>query len=199
MATEIELKLAIAAEDIATLQDYLNKNAEFSGQAELLNQYFDTPGLALNKARCALRIRNKNNAFEQTLKTAGQKDAALQVRGEWNWPLVNNALDLSLLNDADVRLVWPEGVELNALQPIFSTDFNRTTWLWQQGQARIEIALDVGAVQAKKRSLPLCEVELELLAGDSEYLWQLHQSLNQVVTLSPSGISKAQRGYELFL
>lgn len=199
MGLEIELKLHIAESDTEKFQQIIEPQATFTGKHNLRNQYFDTPQLALHQAACALRIRSNRQRFEQTLKTAGQANAALQKRAEWNWPLANHALDLSLLQSEEVQQVWPAQVQLADLQPIFTTHFQRQTWLWEQQGSQIEIALDQGEVATAQQQQSFCEVELELWQGDEQQLWLVYEWLAQQLPLSPSTISKAQRGYQLLL
>src|SRR5690606_35734392 len=80
---------------------------------------------------------------------------------------------------------------------IFATDFNRQRWLWQQDNAQVEIVIDTGTVSTGKKSVPLCELELELQQGDAAVLWQLLQQLSEQVPLWLSDVSKAERGYRL--
>ena len=206
MAHEIELKLRIPSaaagqgteeKSTGVLINRLNSMAEAAGIRGLENQYFDTPTFALLKARAALRIRRKGTEYEQTLKTRGRSVAGLQVRNEWNWTLPEAALDTSLLLCDEVQACWPEQADTSALQPVFSTDFQRQVWIWQQGDNRVELVLDQGSVKAAGKSQPLCELEMELLAGEPGCLWSLLATLQADVPLWLSDVSKAERGYRL--
>ena len=197
MPTETELKCRLHPDQVAPLITLLDTLARPLGHSTLKNRYFDTPRSALANARCALRIRENDGQFEQTLKTRGQGNAGLQQRGEWNWPLASGELNMALLQQPDVEEHWPAGVVVNELQAIFTTDFNRRTWLWQQGDAQVEIVIDTGAVSAGGRNLPLCEMELELRQGRADVLWNLALQLGAQVPLWISDVSKAERGYRL--
>ncbi|MBY0121009.1 CYTH domain-containing protein [Bacillus sp. S/N-304-OC-R1] len=63
---EIELKNIVTKEEFNSLIQYFNFCEEDFFSQE--NHYFDTKDFALKKAGCALRIRQKNNQFELTLK-----------------------------------------------------------------------------------------------------------------------------------
>ncbi len=201
MAQEIELKLRIPTSDkgqsIGKLSAYLNQIADPQGERVLANQYFDTPQRDLLQARAALRIRRKGDTYEQTLKTRGRSEAGMQVRNEWNWPIAGPELDESLLQQEEVTRCWPERADSQALEPVFSTDFNRLVWLWQDGENRIEVVLDQGQVCAWDRQESLCELELELLDGSPQCLWALLAELQTQVPLWISDVSKAERGYRL--
>ena len=197
MADEIELKLRIPLQSTGELMDCLNTVADAAGQQTLSNRYFDTPKFDLLRAKAALRIRTTANGAEQTLKTRGRSLAGLQVRNEWNWPLASAELNTAFLQTDEVAACWPEGADPAQLMPVFSTDFQRQKWLWSEAGSRIEIVLDQGAVSAGGNTRPLCEVELELLDGEPELLWQTVLQLQETVPLWLSDVSKAERGYQL--
>lgn len=197
MAKEIELKLLLDSKDIDPLRLLLDQSASYQQQAELLNSYFDTPTWQLQQHKCALRIRQASDTFEQTFKTQGYEENGLQVRGEWNWPLASKALNTALLATPEVVKHWPAGVNLAELQEIFSTDFQRRTWHWQTATALVEVALDIGTITALAKQEPLVELELELLSGEPQELWQIMRRIEQSIPLQPSAISKAARGYAL--
>ncbi len=197
MPKETELKCRLHPQQVAPLANALNSLAQPQGHSTLKNRYFDTPRNALAKSRAALRIRVDNGRYEQTLKTRGSTQAGLHQRGEWNWPLTSEQLDIRLLQQDDVAAHWPAGVQTDELQEIFATDFTRQCWLWQNGNAQVEVVIDTGSVSAAGKQVPLCELELELQQGDAAVLWQLAQQLGAEVPLWLSDISKAERGYRL--
>ncbi len=170
MPTETEIKCRLQPQQVAALATLLDTLAQPQGHSTLKNRYFDTPQNALANARAALRIRDNNGQCEQTLKTRGTSVAGLQQRGEWNWSLNADQLDLSLLQQDEVAAHWPAGVQASELAEIFATG---------------------------KKSVPLCELELELQQGDAAVLWQLLQQLSEQVPLWLSDVSKAERGYRL--
>jgi len=201
MAQEIELKLRLSTEDIPLLSRWLDDAATFTGLNTLKNDYYDTPGLDLSAAHSALRIRSTEGGFEQTLKARSQSQNAVQVRHEWNWPLTERSLDRTLLALPDVAGHWPAGVPVEQLHLVFSTDFERRSWLLvfeAEGQpSEIEVVIDRGDIWAGELSAPLCEVELELKNGDALMLWPVLEQMQSLVPLWLSDVSKAERGYRL--
>ena len=199
MGHETELKLSLPADQVETLkkhpfwQQYASKPECFY----LGNTYFDTPDGALNQAQVALRIREKNGQYWQTLKTKGESINGLTRRGEREWPIGSSVLDIDgLLN------IWPEhlpAVDFQLLEPLFSTNFERMRWKieWLQPGARIEAALDIGQIVAGSQSSPICELELELLEGDELALSKVAEYLKKDIKLEPSDKSKAERGFEV--
>jgi inorganic triphosphatase YgiF len=67
---------------------------------------------------------------------------------------------------------------------------------------RVEICLDQGVVTTDTGHGPACgekihEVEIELLDGDADALFEIAQRLGSGIRLTPCDISKAERGYRL--
>lgn len=198
MAKEIELKLRLQPEDIPALVSWLDNEATATGQKILNNDYFDTPELALSSAHSALRIRSTNSGFEQTFKARSQSSSGVQVRHEWNWPLPDRQLDSSILALPEVQACWPESAARDQLQTVFSTDFERRSWLYTAADgSEIEVVIDQGSILANGQSEPLCELELELVSGDAAAMWPLSEALHDVAPMWLSDISKAERGYRL--
>jgi inorganic triphosphatase YgiF len=197
MTKETELKLRLHPEDIPALVSRLNADAVPQTHSTLKNWYLDTSDAALSTHRAALRIRQKGDGYEQTLKTRGKSVAGMQVRGEWNWPLTSPQADLSLLASAEVAEHWPAAIATDQLGEVFTTHFERQSWIYSAHGGEAEIVIDQGRIEAAGRSLPLCEVELELRSGDAACLWAMAAELSQSAALWLSDISKAERGYRL--
>ncbi|MDP0588184.1 MAG: CYTH domain-containing protein [Candidatus Endonucleobacter bathymodioli] len=200
MSQEIELKLSVP-EGQTTLLEQLpfwnNYTSTNSIRFHLKNTYFDTPDLHLKKSHISLRIREKQGAFYQTLKTSGASKNGLTRRGEWEWPLGKYELDFSLLESLDLAPL--KAIQFNKLIPLFKTDFQRICWnlAWIEPLAHIEAALDIGEVQAQGKKHPICELELELLEGDEAALMVVAKHLKQMINLTPCDKSKSSRGFEL--
>jgi inorganic triphosphatase YgiF len=199
---ETELKLSLSETALPRLLTH--PLLATTGQKQrLLNTYFDTPELALQQARMAVRERLAGDQWLLTVKTAGHSSQGLSRRQEWEGPTTPGALafdtlvdDLALCNTLiDIR---------PALQTMFCTDFERQRWVIAHAGAQIEVALDQGRIHVPGTSLsePLLELELELLSGPEEALMALADLLRQTpqgpVTLAPSDASKAQRGMALW-
>ncbi len=199
MAIEIEMKLAVK-DDVtgeaveSVLSDLLG--GETWQETPLRNVYFDTSDLVLNKARIALRIRHKGGRYIQTLKTKGESINGLHRRGEWEWDVPSGALDRELLSSCDA---WPDSVDVEALKPVFETNFVRLVSKLDWHQSEIELAYDVGKVVAGDMQVPIREIELELVSGPESGLLTLAQWLQEKLELKADDVSKAERGYRLFL
>jgi inorganic triphosphatase YgiF len=200
---ETELKLGLSASDLPRLLAH-PLLAQRGGVQRLLNTYFDTPDLALQQRRMAVRERLAGEQWLLTVKTAGQSTGGLSRRQEWEGPTSPGALQFDALVD-DPALAQ----DLMALRPnlraLFCTDFERQRWVITHAGAEIEVALDQGRIHVPgtDRSEPLLELELELLSGPESALMALADVLRQTpqgpVALAPSDASKAQRGMALWI
>ncbi len=202
MAQETELKLSLDAQDLPRLLSHPLLAAPAAPQ-RLLNTYFDTPDLALQARRMAVRERLAGAQWLLTVKTAGSSSGGLSRRQEWEGPTTPDALDFAaLVNDAGLA------AELTALRPrlkpLFATDFERQRWVLEHAGARIEVALDQGRIHVPGTAWTeaLLELELELLQGPESALLALADALRAAaggaLALTPSDASKAQRGLALW-
>ncbi|MCK3657359.1 adenylate cyclase [Pasteurellaceae bacterium Pebbles2] len=195
MSNEIELKIAISptvADNFAQiLSDFriLEQKKIFLG-----NTYYDTAEAYFAQRKMGLRVRSENQQFVMTLKTDGKVTGGLHIRPEYNFPLNSSQPDVSLLQGLS-EYQFPAELPL---QPIFSTDFQRTLWLIECGQhSEIEVALDRGEIQAGEQKQPICEVEFELKCGNMQDLLTFVANLSFVDGVRLSAASKAKRGYQL--
>ncbi|MBZ9559463.1 MULTISPECIES: CYTH domain-containing protein [unclassified Modicisalibacter] len=196
MAEEIELKLALGADGARALAEHPRLAGQPARRETLTNTYYDTPTGDLEAARVALRIRRTPERWLQTLKTAGQGSGGLSARGEWEWTITGPTLDLAGLETLAPMQTLGRDV-LTALEPRFTTDFERTSWLLESGEASVEVALDRGEILAGERRAAIDELELELKRGTPEALWTLAETFAAEVPLRPANLSKAARGAAL--
>ena len=188
MNQEIELKLEVgpgSAQALSALDIWQGHTRQ-----TLNATYFDTTSLALNKAGLSLRLRQGI----QTLKAKKAQGMGLFDRGEWEAPAPDGALDLDAFKGTPL-----DGLTLKpgALLPIIQVDVDRSAIVTDWQQSRIELSLDRGTVWADSHQAPLCELELELIAGQPSDLFDLAMALGQGVRLIPALTSKAGRGYAL--
>ena len=199
---ETELKLSLNEAELPRLLTHplLAKDA---GTQRLLNTYFDTPDLALQQRRMAVRGRLAGDQWLLTVKTAGRSENGLSRRQEWEAPTTPGTLQFDTLVDEAAL-----AAELMAMRPhlkaLFCTDFERQRWVIEHASAQIEVALDQGSIHVPGTDLsePLLELELELLSGPEAALLALANVLRKTpqgdLTLKPSDASKAQRGMALW-
>lgn len=199
--TEIELKLLIDPADIPRLRRHpLLKALCPSGPKtrKLTSIYFDTDDLALRSQAIALRVRRSGRQWIQTVKGGGSVQAGLHQRDEWEAPVSNSTPDFTKIADPGlIRLFAREDLR-QRLHPVFVTEFSRTVWLLEtEAGDQVEMALDRGEIRADQSSVPICEVELELKAGNPAALYELALALHEAAPLRAENASKADRGYAL--
>ena len=198
---ETELKLALPAGQVPVFERLMARRRSVPVRQQLLTRYFDTPDFALSRRGVAVRIRRVGRRWLQTLKTEGERGGGFSQREEYETPAPRNALDWARFPPAAQAHV-PEVLRAQ-LVPVFETRFKRTAWLVRgPAGARIEVALDVGEVRAGERTLPLCEVELELKSGQPDALFALAlawtgQTDGERQGWLPLDVSKAERGVRL--
>ena len=186
MAVETELKLRIAPEQLARLKRHAllkSRSASRPVTRRLQNIYYDTPKLDLHSSGMALRLRHAGQQWLQTLKGGGSVQAGLHQRNEWEVPVRSAALDFSFVGNAGQVAEWDEHLPPSLrkkLHPVFVTDFSRTSRMLDFQGAQIELCMDQGEVRTEQRSMPICELELELKSGTaaicSNWRWRYWRS-----------------------
>jgi len=205
---ETELKLALPTSDANHLFERLSKTSTLAKRAavhlNLHNIYFDSPSQSLRQARIALRLRrvdsddHQEGHWLQTLKMGGQSDSALSQRGEWEVPVPGPQLSFQALQDTPWTEFDPNGEIFRSLSPCFTTRFKRVSWVVRRRDGtQLEVSLDLGDIVVGTKSAPICELELELLAGQPDALFGTAQALSQSLAVLPLNASKSERGYTL--
>jgi inorganic triphosphatase YgiF len=197
---EIELKFQVPAARRQALERALATRT--AQRLPLRALYFDTPDSRLATAAIALRLRREGQRWVQTLKGRGdglmrrlEDEVALSDCGD-----AAPALDLNL-HDAT-----PAGQALRRAlagaarpQVLYETDIQRLRRVLHSGGARVEVALDVGRIEAGANSVAVCEVEFELLAGPAAGLLALAARWVQRFGLVLDVTTKSERGHALAL
>ena len=203
---EVELKLYLTGDDPAGLAERLRQTPLLAKRSmarqSLYNIYFDTPEQALRQRRMALRLRRMGTQAKpqwvQTLKTGGSDASALSCRGEWESPVPGPVLSLQALKATPWPGMDPDGSLFEALAPCFVTVFERCSWqVHRRDGSWVEVALDIGHLEANGKQAPICELELELKAGQASVLFEIARELALAVAALPAHLSKAQRGFLL--
>jgi triphosphatase len=207
MEYEIELKLLTNEKAGEAIETKLlpQLDASITQETQILtNHYFDTPDRTLRQHDIGLRIRGNNQKFEQTLKTAGKSIGGLHQRPEYNIQLDESKHQN--IDVPDIRLfpvsAWPKTVDVDDLQTkietLFSTHFERRIYVLEFSDGDIvELVWDQGEVTSGNKSVPICEIELELKKGSTRSVFNLAKCIVSVMPTSIGIDSKAARGYNL--
>ena len=195
MSNEVEIKLAVSDKAFNELEEHLKNFTCLVHKKQFLsNTYYDYPDHFLAKQKMGLRIRQEDQELTLTLKTNGEVVGGLHSRPEYNVPLTEKETP----TNAQLRELYSfEQLPSSTLQPIFSTDFNRTFWLVEFQQSKIEVAFDQGKIIAGESEQPICEIEFELKSGNVQDLFDFVETLPFERDIYFSSASKAKRGYLL--
>ena len=209
---EIELKYLIDDERTAdTIWTELNLRQDLvagSAEEKLMHAvYFDTEDERLSKEKIAVRVRREGEELVATCKWGGnQRKAldggeALHARPELNVPVGDDswfvAPPSNMFGDTEIGQRIVELLGNKCLVPILETQFLRKLVQLRVGDMVCEAAVDLGTIEAGERWEPICELELELLEGDSALLVQLGEEMKASYGLVPGKKSKFARGKAL--
>ena len=189
--TETELKFLVSQEAATALRSHPALQAPEQSQ-KLRSTYFDTASRRLQRGRMALRLRDDGQEILQTLKQSGGPGAF--SRGEWERTVDGESIDREALAGTPAfRALGRHAV----LEPVFVTSVDRNLRRCTPRGAMIEVAYDVGELEAGERRAPIRELELELKSGAASALFDLARRLVADVDIRLSFESKSERGYRL--
>jgi inorganic triphosphatase YgiF len=197
---EVELKLALDPGDVKRFRKAAALARARPRVARVDGVYLDTPECELANHGMALRLRSVGKRWTQGLKAGHSGTGGLHSRAEWEYEQKQRQVDLALFADTPLAALEDTGTLHERLHGAFRVTFDRTTWeLTPRKGSRLEVALDTGHVAGAAGAEPICEVEIECLEGDARAAFDLAEELMQAVALRPSSVTKARRGYRLFL
>ena len=199
MAQEIEIKMSVAPEHAQQLWSVLARYDHFRpASRRVFSAYYDTADYRLQRAGVALRLRREGKRWIQTIKSAGNAAAGLHRRNEHETEVAAQLLSFPAMIEAGFGKLIAERKTREALQVAFTTDFKRSsTSIRPSVGTIIEVSLDRGAIVANEQREPICEIELELKAGDTDALFDLALEIARDLPVRLDNRSKAQRGYAL--
>lgn len=154
--------------------------------------YFDTSECTLAQNRAALRVRQEGRRWVQTFKMEGPN---LLTRIELNHPRSGPEPDLSVYRGTPAEPVLA-GLE-DALQVRYETDIRRMRRQISTRYGVVEVAYDVGAIQAGVLELPVYELEFERVDGSVRAVFELARQWVRDYGLVLDLRSKAERGHGL--
>ncbi|GLQ00940.1 hypothetical protein GCM10007891_27930 [Methylophaga thalassica] len=201
MSLEQEIKLQVTQAESLLLHeiDWLKKRLiQDVYQQHLLSTYFDTADKALMNFGVGLRLRQIGEQWLQTVKCSGKASSGLHERQEWEHELEAPEFDLERLAETAIAPLLEQEQVWNAIQPVFTTEFERDVWLLRlEADTVIELAYDRGEVRAGDKQVAIHEIELELKQGQIDICQKLADQLKAALPLEYSNISKAGLGYGL--
>lgn len=185
--SEQEVKLNVPSAARAGVQREMSRGD--ARGIHLHAMYFDTPSRELARAKIALRLRLEGDVWIQTLKTPG-KDAISRL--ELNHARPGPILDLSVYAGSEVEAALTSVQGELALR--YETDVRRVVRKHRNRQGTVEIAFDTGEIRAGGFTLPLCELEFELLTGQVASIFDVARQWHVRHGLVLDARSKSERG-----
>ena len=198
--SEIELKFGLTEAAAATVDAVLRERGARS--EELESRYWDSADRRLAHASLSLRLRRVSDGWEQTVKAAGPSPAerleeTVARPGDWGELAPTPEIWLHAGSEAGAlvdAMLTKRGGKLVPLELVHTTVVRRSTLGAEARGADLEVSLDRGTIRAGERSLPLCEVEVELKHGDVAPLIAVGRANIDTHGMWLSTISKAMRG-----
>ena len=212
---EIELKFQIPDSSLDTVLSALNHLPDRPPVQRLQAAYFDTMSRKLARARAALRVRQEDEEWVQTLKASA---ANPMIRLEDNVaatpPEEGGIIEPNLsLHHGDARislqrdLGWhpetdPQGRHCGLTQ-LYRTDMHRHRAEFQvkgpdgHSLGWVELAVDLGSIHAGQQSVRVQELEIELVSGSPEAVLACGRDWVERFGLWLDVQTKAHRGDQL--
>lgn len=195
MSTEIELKLEVDPGDLPLVRQNPLLATTESHSSHQVTVYYDTPETALRKHGFTLRVRSANGRFVQTIKSTTDK-VGLVSREEIECEVASLKPDLSLLPEHPIHaFIDKRGAQ--SLSGVIRSEVERTSWLLDFGNGRIQVDLDHGMMIADQRSTAFAEIELELRDGPPLVLIMAARRMSDHSPVRLGVLTKAERGYLL--
>jgi len=196
--SEIELKFGLTEAAATTVGTTLA--ARGAETLALESHYFDTADRRLARAGVALRLRRTGGAWEQTVKAEGatpverlEETVTFAPPAGGRTPSPDLALHVGSAAAPLLERTLGDAAQA-PLEPVFMTAVRRAALRIETNGAELEVALDRGVVRAGERSLPICELEVELKGGDVRALIAVGRASVDAHAVWLSTISKATRG-----
>ena len=193
---ELKVKLDLAPDSLRALKKVpllRAQNGAPKRRAEV-SVCFDTDGHKLRKKGLMLRVRRVGGRYIQTIKANGH--SAPLERDEWEAEIAGREPDLRLAEGTALEPLMTKKFR-RQLKPLFETRVRRTVYPIVDDKTAIALAVDQGTIDAGMRSVPLCEVELELERGTATELFDVARELTEALPARIAVKSKSERGYEI--
>lgn len=197
---EFEIKLAVPRASRDAVRRALLATRVAPTSVRLQARYFDTADRSLARAGMALRVRREGRRWIQTLKTTNPGEIG---RTEFSVERPDGTPDLAALAGTPAAAVLgidpatTEGAAVKTLELRFETSIRRQLRRQRVRGGTVELALDEGRILSGERSLPVCELEIELVRGSVRAVFDVARRWLLRFGLRLDPFSKAERGDRL--
>ncbi len=200
---ETEIKLIALSEDVLAgvaslplLRERMIAGSE--REKELVSHYYDTPKRRLARAGVVYRVRKEPGGYVATVKAENSNSGGLSERLEYNVPLPDADPTLAGFEHIKFLLDLPALVGKGELEKLFAVEVVRQQFeVAVTAETKVEVAIDRGKIIAGDKSLPIAEVELELIEGKRSDLLAFVAQLTKEAPLFAEHKSKYYRGWLL--
>ncbi|WP_171021953.1 CYTH and CHAD domain-containing protein [Cohaesibacter sp. CAU 1516] len=200
-AEELELKIQMDVGELRALQAKAEARAgsdALPAQRRLRSIYFDTADHALRKAGIALRVRDDDGCWIQTIKAKTKVQGGVSNPQESETEIAGPKPQLDQILDGSLRAKVQDATNGALVLPIFETVVERTSFdLHTANGGCVELAIDMGHVFSDKGLQPIGEAELELKYGNVADLLDLAGALFEGQHCRLASRNKATLGYVL--
>jgi inorganic triphosphatase YgiF len=193
---ELEVKLDLAPDSLRAFKKIplLRAQNGTPRRRTEISVYFDTDDHTLRKKGLMLRVRRVGRRYIQTINANGH--SVPLERDEWEAEIAGREPDLRLAEGTALEPLMTKKFR-RQLKPLFETRVRRTVYPIGDDKNAIALAVDRGTIDTGMRSVPLCEIELELERGTATELFKVARELTEALSARIGVKSKSERGYEI--
>lgn len=216
---EIELKYLCSDETANRIFGEEARGCEKLSFKAMKAFYLDTADGAVRDAKLTYRVRQEGEKYFATVKYGGDRvsNGALHKRNEINIEVDEEFFDMpriDIFEDYDIYKLLDKAVggqysddmglmrPIKKLQPKIIMDFMRTECdinIDESGKTAVTVSYDEGEIKAGDKSVPISELEIELLRGEESELLGFGAYLQEKYSLKDGLKSKYARGLKLIL
>jgi len=171
----------------------------------LETSYFDTKNMDLRNAKIAYRVRSDEDGKVATVKTDMPKDnkasAILAERLEQTAKVSENTSPdnfIEIFKDTEVLNMLKPVIGRKNLTMLFTTKFDRKSYLIERKDMyKILLSIDSGEIIANGETSDIFEIELELIEGEIQEIFNIAFFISNLVAVNAETTSKYVRGLVL--
>lgn len=158
----------------------------------LESHYYDTSKRLLAKAGVVYRVRKEPEGYVATVKLEKNNSGGLSDRTEYNvvvdslYPNIDSMKRYLDLTDIVLKDNFEELFSVLVMRKQCDLQLTKDT--------KVEMAIDLGSINAVDKNMPIAELELELVTGNKKDLLEFVAMLSREVPLYPEHRSKFYRG-----
>jgi len=165
---------------------------------QMRSQYFDTADGLLRRQEAALRLRQENDKSVCCMKLHNvNTPEGMRSHEEYQCEAASVQEGLALLPQKGAPEALCRQAATALLLVTCEVDFQRCAVMLQEEDTVCELALDNGTLRHGDKTAPLCEIELEFIAGSETVFHHLAAGLADYLSLTPEPKSKLERALAL--